>query len=654
MGIVNKDDGTNGIGLTIENASVRFVTRGLSNLFLDTGPVLTIGWHHIAALWNPATGIKAIYVDGALQASVSGVTGSLAASTANLQWGLQLRGRLQDLRYWSEARQASAIAAFRDKTLTGQEANLAGYWKLDEKRGTRVEDATEIGNDGNITGGAWVDDDSILGTERRYQCNGVIFTDQAPGEILEDLLTSMGGSAVFSGGQWHIRAAAYEPPTVELGEADAFDAIKIQPKLSRRELFNAVRGIFISPENQYQATDFPLITNAGMEAQDGGERIAQDIELPFTSSSSAAQRMGFLHLLRNREQVQCQFPAKLNALRLLGGGTCMITDPDIGWSAKPFDVMNWELAPVAGQDSESGEDVPALGVRLELRETNAIIYDFNPATDEVPLNPSPDSNLPSPFGKMALVSEFVDRNGFEFIARQPQAANWPGSYSGLVRNPLTGHLNAEDQIDASGDDFNLFDNYVQDPIDRAYYESPEIDIEFNDMVRTYAEWNFHRGPGQLGQIGIKTFYDAYAEGGGSGTFDALSFDPDSFDPGEEADVYDGWKPIQKTVRVEARYFKHRIEFDFRSSAGYLAAFTPVIEKMTLYQRGTAEIVATGGKSITFLKRYHNVPSMSWAARSPNVRTAVFPSVTKTGFEILVFDQNADDSGGVIDWQSAGV
>ena len=102
------------------------------------------------------------------------------------------------------------------------------------------------------------------------------------------MLSSMAGSAVFSGGKWLIRAGAFESPTVQLTEADARGPIKIQGRRSIRDLFNAVRGTFISPENEYQAADFPIITNSAFEIQDGNQRIVQDIELPFTTSSSTA------------------------------------------------------------------------------------------------------------------------------------------------------------------------------------------------------------------------------------------------------------------------------------------------------------------------------------------------------------------------------
>jgi hypothetical protein len=105
----------------------------------------------------------------------------------------------------------------------------------------------------------------------------------------------MVGSAVPSGGKWLIRAGAFESPTVSFDENDARDSIVVNPWRPRNELFNSVRGTYLAPENDWQPADFPIITFPTFEAQDGPvgspRRITQDIELPFTSSSSMAQRL---------------------------------------------------------------------------------------------------------------------------------------------------------------------------------------------------------------------------------------------------------------------------------------------------------------------------------------------------------------------------
>ena len=159
-----------------------------------------------------------------------------------------------------------------------------------------------------------MDSSDILGTEKRYTANGVIFSDQNPRTIIEELLTSMVGSVVLSGGSWGLRAAVYDPPTKYLAENDARDSIIVQPRRARRDLFNSVRGTFAAPENKWEQSDFPQVIVPGFELQDGGQRITQDIVLPFTTSSSTAQRIAWMHLLRNREQMSVIHKAKLSGL----------------------------------------------------------------------------------------------------------------------------------------------------------------------------------------------------------------------------------------------------------------------------------------------------------------------------------------------------
>lgn len=631
MKVLDKQNGTvSGFSLQIENDKVRFVTRGLSNVTLDTaaGQMAAGTWKHIAAVYDAAAGTKKIYVNGAEVASATGITGSLAANSQALRIGDNFKGRIQDVRLWNDPRSSTEVAAFDDKTLVGTETNLVGYWPLNEKRDRIAEDATETPNDGKIDGAVWVADTSVLGTEKRYTTNGVFFSDQLPREIVGDLLTAMGGSIVHSGGLWLIRAAAYETPTVTLTENDAREGLRIQPARSRRELFNSVRGTFAAPENKYQQSDFPLLTNAGFETQDGGERITQDIVLPFTTSSSTAQRIAMLHLLRNREQLSCTFKAKLSALALRAGDTVAVTNTRMGWSSKVFEVVTWGLVQVEDIDGNLG-----IGVDMELREIAAAVFDWNALTDEVPLNASPNTNLPSPFRQMAITSAFIERTGFTTIKERDHEYNWSGTAVGMVRNPWKGSLEVDDQIGAAGNNFDVFDQFVQTPVAHAYYETLEEDIEFDDTIRTYVEYSLDQGSGETGSFGFEVKVDEKVDGG----------------------AYDGeYQSVLSPVVLTARYFKHRIDLDFSAGhGGFLQNFHVTIDKTTQFLRGSNVAIPVGGKDFVFETPFHNLPSMGYSVKE-SARTVQFPATTKTGFNAVVFDNSAADVGGTIDWQATGV
>lgn len=230
------------------------------------------------------------------------------------------------------------------------------------------------------------------GTEDRYTCNGVFAVNGAPREILGRLLTSLAGSARFLGGTWGVYPAVYATPTITLTQDDLRGALHVMPRLSRRDLANAVKGIYVSPANNWQAADFPAVTNATYLAEDQGERIWRELDLPYTTSGATAQRIAKLELERVRQQIGVEWPGKLGCYRLQPGDTVMITLTRYGWSAKVFEVVSTQLV-----HEEQGDGGIVLGCDLTLRETASTIYDWTAADDETTVDAAPDTNLPDPF-----------------------------------------------------------------------------------------------------------------------------------------------------------------------------------------------------------------------------------------------------------------
>ncbi len=220
-------------------------------------------------------------------------------------------------------------------------------------------------------------------TQARYDANGAAQLDAKPLGVLEDILTAMAGTAVYQQGQFRAYAAAATTATGTLDEADLRGPIRVVPRPSRSASHNAIRGKFVDGSDGYLVTDFPPITNATFEAEDGGARVFKDIDLNFTTNKARAQRIANLHLLRARQGIIVNFPAKLTKFGLAPWDVVSVTIARLGWSAKEFRVLEWAL-------SEDG------GVDLVLQEEAASVYTFDPA-DEVTLDPAPDTNLPDPF-----------------------------------------------------------------------------------------------------------------------------------------------------------------------------------------------------------------------------------------------------------------
>lgn len=221
------------------------------------------------------------------------------------------------------------------------------------------------------------------GTEPRYTCNGVLDTGSTPREIMEGMLTSMAGFMVWSGGQYQIHAGAYTAPTVTLTADDLRGPVKVRPRLSRKELFNAVRGTFVDPAAYWQPTDFPVVSNSTYAAQDGGQVIWRDSVLPYTTSAATAQRIAKLTLERSRQGITVELACKLTAFKVSTMSTVGLDIAQLGWSGKEFKVLEWHFAPEGGVD-------------LVLQEEVAASYEWNDGMETV-RDPAPDTNLPDPF-----------------------------------------------------------------------------------------------------------------------------------------------------------------------------------------------------------------------------------------------------------------
>lgn len=229
------------------------------------------------------------------------------------------------------------------------------------------------------------------GTERRYTCNGVVYLSQTPQEIIEAMLTACGGIAGWQAGQWHIHAAAYRPPVLTLTDDDVAEGgLQMLTRLSMAENCNGVRGVFVSPENDWQQDDFPNYRSAVYVAEDGGEESWRDIVLPFTTSAATAQRLAKIELERTRRQMTLQLSGKMKAWQATVGDTVLFTYARWGQSAKPFEVTSVRLE-IA--ESEGG---PRANVTLTLRETSPLVYDAL-ASEFAIYAAAPRTNLPQAF-----------------------------------------------------------------------------------------------------------------------------------------------------------------------------------------------------------------------------------------------------------------
>lgn len=223
------------------------------------------------------------------------------------------------------------------------------------------------------------------GTEKRYTINGVISAAQPHGDVLQDMMTACAGSLFWGAGNWKLVVGDYIAPTKTLGLDDLRGPISLATRSNVRDQFNGVQGTFNDAAGRWITTDYPSITSATFQAEDGGEETLLDFPLVHTTSGATAQRIAKLTLYRGREQMTLSADFGLNAFDVEVGEIIALTNPRYGWDEKEFEVSGWAFG-------ASGEG--DLRVTLTLRETSESAFDWSAEETEIIQN---NTNLPSAF-----------------------------------------------------------------------------------------------------------------------------------------------------------------------------------------------------------------------------------------------------------------
>lgn len=230
-------------------------------------------------------------------------------------------------------------------------------------------------------------------TIKRYTCDGIFETSQLPKDVIQALLSSCAGRLVYTNGTYKLYAGAYRTPNADtLTEDDLRGPISVQVRQSKRDICNSAKGLFISPTNKWQPSDFPPYQNASYVAEDNGEVLWKDVEYQFTTVMQTAQRLAKIEVERTRRQVVISMPCKLSQYKVAPLDTIKVTNSRFGWTDKTFEVINCKLA-----FEEDDQGLLVAGVDITAQETDAGIYDWDPDADETVVDAAGDVIAPYPF-----------------------------------------------------------------------------------------------------------------------------------------------------------------------------------------------------------------------------------------------------------------
>ena len=170
-----------------------------------------------------------------------------------------------------------------------------------------------------------------------------------------------------------------------------------RPNLARTDLFNGIKGTYISEANKWQQTDFPSYaqdtihgyTN-GTAAHDNdanwdadGERLWKDVQLPFTTSVSMAQRLAKIELLRIRWQGRGGLQGTMNMYQAAPLDVVYFSFAPFGWVNKVLEIANCRLI----LDNKAMR----ISTEIDIQETDSSVYEWS-ITEE--LNNSGYSYVP--------------------------------------------------------------------------------------------------------------------------------------------------------------------------------------------------------------------------------------------------------------------
>ena len=214
-------------------------------------------------------------------------------------------------------------------------------------------------------------------SEVLYSANGITNMAADGTGVIEGLLSACAGKLSYINGKFVMFAGASVTPDMTITDDNLLAPISISTKNTSGETFNTVKAVYVDANNNYVATDSPVYTDSTLLSEDtpSGESSANyrktlEIQLPFTDTSTMAQRLQRTALLHLREEVSLSVLCNIAFMQLQPFDWVYLTNERLGYTNKTFEVLSTNL------EVMESDDVPILATRLSLKEINASVYAF--------------------------------------------------------------------------------------------------------------------------------------------------------------------------------------------------------------------------------------------------------------------------------------
>jgi hypothetical protein len=147
-------------------------------------------------------------------------------------------------------------------------------------------------------------DDELIGCLdgtmiKRHTIDGVITLNQAPPDVMQQLLTANRAQLLESAGLYWIESSRPKLPSFTIGDKMLASGITYQAARQKSDLVNKLQVRFVSPDQDYQVVDGPIFSRTDLQLVDG-EILPATLALNYTLDYRRAERLQKLFLLSSR------------------------------------------------------------------------------------------------------------------------------------------------------------------------------------------------------------------------------------------------------------------------------------------------------------------------------------------------------------------
>lgn len=196
-------------------------------------------------------------------------------------------------------------------------------------------------------------------SEPQYRGGYEVFVDDEPASVIETLMRGSMGKLAEIGGVWKIRLGGPGLPVYFVTDDDIIitEEEVNTPFSAEDEVYNAVHGKYPDPDMLWEPREAPPRYDAALEARDGGQRNAADLNFAGTPYPLQVQRTMLAYLKDDQNFQTDIFTLAPDAMVLEPLDCFSRTSARWGYNAHIFDVEQVEEALLTGTPRVTAREV---------------------------------------------------------------------------------------------------------------------------------------------------------------------------------------------------------------------------------------------------------------------------------------------------------